>query len=319
MQQVGAEAFATATPVDARQLPGLVRERPARQAVINASHIWVLHRRRVLQGVAALLVCAGIAGLYEARAHLEAGAASGYQIAEDGLAKSGFAISRIEITGQILTSARAVLDALAIKPDISTLNFNVDAARAAIEKLPAVQAVTVRKIFPGRLVVKITEKVPVARWRIDGRTYLIDRAGTKIADADGGYDNLPLMVGVGAGDNAAVMIRAINLYPALKEGLVALSRIADRRWDMIYRTGLRVELPELGVAKALSELAGYQTNYQLLDRDVTLIDLRVPGLVSVLPTEEAQKQLKEIAKQAAARNSVHYKGDADYAAPPGSH
>ncbi len=44
-----------------------------------------------------------------------------------------------------------------------------------------------------------------------------------------------------------------------------------------------MQLPELGVAQALRNLDLYQERYQLLDRDVALIDLRVPGIVSYKP------------------------------------
>ena len=44
-----------------------------------------------------------------------------------------------------------------------------------------------------------------------------------------------------------------------------------------------MQLPEQGVAQALSRLEMYQRDHALLDRDVTLIDLRVPGVVSVKP------------------------------------
>jgi cell division protein FtsQ len=74
---------------------------------------------------------------------------------------------------------------------------------------------------------------------------------------------------------------------------VALSRIADRRWDMIYETGLRVQLPELGVARALRNLVMYQDDYQLLDRDITVIDLRVDNLVALRPTTPAVEETKK--------------------------
>ena len=73
---------------------------------------------------------------------------------------------------------------------------------------------------------------------------------------------------------------------------MALSRIADRRWDLIYDTGLRVQLPEQGVAQALAHLVSYQDDYQLLDRDVSVIDLRIESVVAVRPNptdEDADK------------------------------
>lgn len=314
MQQVGAQAFSTATPVDPRYLPALVNA-PGRQVLIKSGHLWVLHKRALLRGLAALVCLVALGGLYAARSHIQTGTASLGQLTQTELAKSPFAIKDIVISGQVLTNERTVLDALALTPSTSTVNFDVDAARAAIERLPSVAEASVRKVFPGRLVIKITEKTPVARWRVDGKTYLVDRTGFKIAEADARYAGLPLVVGDAAGNNADAMIRAVNRFPALKKGLVALSRIADRRWDMIYGTGLRVQLPELGVALALSELNQYQRDYQLLDRDVTKIDLRVPGLVALAPTEEAAKQLKAIAEAAKKRNSTHFKGDAEYQTP----
>jgi cell division protein FtsQ len=57
-----------------------------------------------------------------------------------------------------------------------------------------------------------------------------------------------------------------------------------------------VQLPEQGVAQAMTRLVTYQNDYQLLDRDVTIIDLRIDSVVAVRPnkpddsedTEDAQ-------------------------------
>jgi cell division protein FtsQ len=80
------------------------------------------------------------------------------------------------------------------------------------------------------------------------------------------------------------MVNSLNRYQLLKKDLAALSRIGDRRWDLIYYSGLRVQLPELGVAQALERLESYQRDYALLDRDVTLIDMRVEGVLALKPT-----------------------------------
>jgi len=124
-------------------------------------------------------------------------------------------------------------------------------------------------------------------------------------------------VGDEANDDAMAMVKAMDQYPLLKQGLAALSRIADRRWDMIYQTGLRVQLPEQGVAQALSQLTTLETQFKVLERDVTVIDLRVPNVVAVKPSDEAAKQLDAIAKANIAKNKGNFKGDADYAAPAG--
>jgi cell division protein FtsQ len=300
LQQVKSEAFlAGARIVDPRALPVPVRSRQ-RKLANNFGRAWVLHRRPILRGVAiaALLAAAGL--VYQLREPLAVGAGLLGEVAQGRFADAGFAIGEISISGQTLTSEQAIFDALGVEPHTSTVSFNVEEARQRIAELPAVQSVTVRKTYPGDVIVSITEKVPVARWRVDGITFVVDGTGEQIGEDRGAYADLPLVVGDGANDDAMVMIRALDQYPALKSGLIALSRIADRRWDMIFETGLRVQLPELGVARALRHLDSYQADYQLLDRDVTVIDMRVANLVAVRPTKtEAELEAEEKERRAA--------------------
>lgn len=289
MQQVKSEAFlAGARVVDPRALPVPVRSQ-RRKLANNIGRVWVLHRKAIMRGAAIAALLAGATAVYQFRDSIGFGAVALGEVAQGRFAAAGFAIGEISITGQTLASEQAIFDALGIEPHTSTVSFDVEAARQRVADLPAVESVTVRKTYPGDVIVTITEKLPVARWRVDGITFVVDSAGEQIGEDRGAYGDLPLVVGDGANDDAMVMIRVLDQHPALKEGLLALSRIADRRWDLIYDTGLRVQLPELGVARALRNLESYQVEYQLLDRDVTVIDLRVDTLVAVRPTKTEEE------------------------------
>lgn len=314
MQQVSVKAFASAVAIDPAELPALLAA-PRRRARLRAGRVWVLHRRLVLQTVAALAVLAGLAAIYQLRPQFALLGSELYTIGERQLAHSQLGIAKISMSGQGMTSEKEILAALNLTPTTSMINFDADAARAAIEKLPAVLSATVRKDYPDHLYVAVTERVPVARWRVDGVTYLIDQTGARIGDDGDAYPALPLVVGDEAGDDAMAMIRAMDMFPSLQQGLEAMSRIADRRWDIIYKSGLRVQLPELGVAQALRQLATLEKEFKLLERDVTVIDLRVPGVLAVKPSEDAAKQLATIAKANIARNKGKFKEDADYSAP----
>ena len=311
MQQVRSEAFlAGARMVDPRALPVPVRS-PRRRIVNNLGRAWVLHRTAIMRGAALLALLAGAGALYQLREPIGMGVGTLGELAQGRFAASGLAIGEISISGQTLTSEQAIFDALGIEPHTSTVSFDVEAARQRIAELPAIESVTVRKTYPGDVIVNLVEKTPVARWRVDGITFVIDATGEQIGEDWGAYTDLPLVVGDGANDDAMVMIRVLDQHPLLKENLVALSRIADRRWDLIYDTGLRVQLPELGVARALRNLEAYQANYQLLDRDVTVIDMRVDSLVAVRPTKtDAELEAEEKARKAAiaerARSSQPY-------------
>ncbi|WP_297112021.1 FtsQ-type POTRA domain-containing protein [uncultured Devosia sp.] len=293
MQQVKSETFlAGARLVDPRALPVPIRK-PRRKLANHINRAWVLHGGLIRRGAMVALVLAAGLAVYQVREPIGQLANTLGGIAQGNFAQAGLAIGEISITGQALTSEQAVFDALGIQPHTSTLGFDVEAARQRIAELPAVETVTVRKTYPGDVEVVISEKVPVARWAVDGVTFLIDGKGDQIGEAAGGYGALPLVIGDGAADDALVMIRALDGFPSLQDGLVALSRIADRRWDLIFDTGLRVQLPEQGVAQALAHLVSYQNDYQLLDRDVSIIDLRIDSVVAVRPnkpedTEDSQ-------------------------------
>ena len=316
MQQVKPSVMtANAVVVDPRRLPVPIR-RPRGRLAVRFSHAWVLHRRRVLQAIA-LLSVAGIGiALYEARGPIGASIETLSGFVQDEVAEQGFGVAAIEITGQALTQETDIVKALQLEPKATTFAFDAEAARARIEKLPSIEHATVRKVYPGRVVVSVVERVPVARWRVDGITYVVDGSGRQIGEDKGAYSDLPLVIGDGAANDALVMIRAMDRYGELKSHLVALSRIGDRRWDLIYDTGLRVQLPEQGVAQALDRLSSYQRNYALLDRDVTLIDLRVPNMVAVTPSDDAQKQIADARKAAAkAKPKTKLNLDASYETP----
>jgi len=285
LQQVKSETFlAGARLVDPRALPVPIRT-PRRKLANHINRALVLHGGLIRRGaMVALLLAAGFA-LYQVREPIGQLANTLGGVAQGNFAQAGLAIGEISISGQSLTREQDIFDALGIQPHTSTLGFDVEAARQRVAELPAVETVIVRKTYPGDVDVLITEKTPVARWAVDGITFLIDGRGEQIAETSPAYSGLPLVIGDGAADDALVMIRAMDNYPMLQDGLVALSRIADRRWDLIFDTGLRVQLPEQGVAQAMARLVSYQNDYQLLDRDVSVIDLRVDSVVAVRPNK----------------------------------
>ena len=292
MQQVGTKAFyASARPVDPRSLPVPLPPRKASERLlIRVTRAWVLHRLLITRIAAVVIACALAIAAYQFREPIAQGATTLGGVLQGEFADAGFAVGEIRISGQSLTQEAAILVALGIEPRTSTLSFDAAAARERIAALPAVENVTIRKVYPDDLVVTVTEKTPVARWRVDGVTFLVDEAGTQIGQDRGAYSELPLVIGDGAADDALVMIRALRQHEEISEGIAALSRIADRRWDLLYETGLRVQLPEMGVAQALRNLSMYQRDYALLDRDLTIIDLRVPHLVALRPAKHEDQE-----------------------------
>jgi cell division protein FtsQ len=252
--------------------------------LVTLGNWWVLHKRLAVRVIALLVAVTLAIGGYLMREDLGEGLGFAAALMNGQMADVGFSIASIEINGLSLTREADVAHALGIEEGSTSLGFDIAAARLRVEEIPSIAEATIRKVYPDSLVVSITEKEPVARWRIDGATMLVDASGSPIAPAGIENGELPLVIGEGAGDDALAMINLVNRYPDLTFDLAALNRVADRRWDLIFYSGLRVQLPETGVVDALSRLNDYQLEHQLLQRDLDLIDMRVAQYVAVRPT-----------------------------------
>jgi len=277
-----AHAIATAHVMAAPRSATLVHHHKRLPVLVAAERAWVLHKDLVLRIATIALAALLVASLVQARNHIFTAGVAVVEAASTGLASAGFGISAIDITGQALTREATILSALAIAPQTSLLAFDAEAARQRLLELPAVTDAEIRKVYPDRLMISVSEKAPVARWSVDGQTFLVDEAGTRLVDVPIDADaDLPLVIGQGAGDDAAALIHALDRFPALNRDILALSRIGDRRWDVLYDTGLRLQLPETGVTQALRQLDRLESDHAILERDLALIDLRVPGNVIV--------------------------------------
>jgi len=253
------------------------------------NQFWVLHRKLLTRSLLVLLVILLAVFIFQSRNFLNKGVENIGFALNKTFADVGFSIDEISITGQSLTNETDIVKSLGINENTSTLLFNVKNARSSILELASVLSVSVRKTYPNKIIINIVEKTPVARWRIAGKTYVIDSTGKKLASSiDGADEDLLLVVGEGASDDANAIVLALKNYPSLNEGLLAISRIADRRWDLIYKSGLRVQLPEVGFVEALAKLTSYQDEYSLLNRDLSLIDLRINDELVVRLIEHEQ-------------------------------
>src|SRR5687767_5685614 len=82
------------------------------------------------------------------------------------LAPERFPVSRVEIRGELMHTTRAGIEGAL--PRVGSNFFAADLAevRVAVERLPWVRRVAVRRVWPDRLELSIEEHVALARWGI---------------------------------------------------------------------------------------------------------------------------------------------------------
>jgi len=262
------------------RLPEIAKPRTFK-VLVGLNHLWILHKTLIVRVGAALFMALILAVGFQARGGISQAAINTGDLLASRIALIGFGIGEISISGQSMAEETDIAAAIAIDSTSNIFNFDVEAARLRILEIPSISDVSVRKFYPSNLIVEVSEVTPIARWRVDGVTFVIDGKGVQIASATAADENLPLVIGDGAADDAFNMIIALENYPVLNKGLLALSRIADRRWDMIYSSGLRIQLPETEVGRALFQLQEAQDKSQLLERDLSIIDMRVATIAAL--------------------------------------
>lgn len=195
---------------------------------------------------------------------------------EEFEARPEFRVSLARVEGASDDLAEAVRAKLALPLPMSSFDIDLDAARARIEALDAVQKADLRVRSGGILQVVITERVPVAVWRTEDGLTLVDENGHRVAGLLSRADraDLPLIAGEGADVATPEALQLIAAAGPLTPRLRGLVRVGDRRWDLVLDRDQRVLLPETNPVQALERLLALDQAQDLMNRDILTVDLR---------------------------------------------
>jgi cell division protein FtsQ len=222
--------------------------------------------------------------------------------AGDAIARGfGLGIVQSEISGNRYLSREEILERAGITAQTSLLLLDAEAVRATLKEDARVAQASVRKFYPDRLEIVIEEREAFARWQRGGKLHLIARDGTVLESDIGGKSvDLPLVIGLGAEKRAAALLDLVERFPSVREVTRAGILVAERRWNLRLKNGIDIRLPEEDPALALERLVSLDKSQQIMTRDVTVIDLRVPDRVAVGLSDEAAASLKKTPKRAGA-------------------
>ncbi|NTU76299.1 MAG: FtsQ-type POTRA domain-containing protein [Alphaproteobacteria bacterium] len=121
------------------------------------------------------------------------------RLAESALAttqKARFAVRDVIVEGRLHTEKDELFAALGTEANAPILAFDPDEAREKISQLPWVAAVTIERRLPDTILVRLTERQPLARWQHNNKTVVIDATGAVLATAKPElFATLPLVVG----------------------------------------------------------------------------------------------------------------------------
>lgn len=195
---------------------------------------------------------------------------------------AGMTVQDITVEGRRLVSKEAVMAALDVHAGQSMLTFDPRLARQRLESIEWVESAIVERRLPSMIYVKLKERAAVALWQRDGDFVLIDRQGRVVRTVDPNYYGyLPLIAGAGAPEQITALSLLLQEVPEIGRRVRAAVWVGERRWNITLDNMVQVMLPEEDAAAALKTLAELDRAQQLLSRDVSVIDLRLPDRMVV--------------------------------------
>lgn len=259
--------------------------------------------RRAFVGSALALALAGGVGLFGG-AIGEAVSAQVSGAAGWAARTAGLTVQDVTVSGRKYTSAHEILNALGVSRGQAITSVDLGLAHERVAALDWVRTASVERLYPDTIHVTIDEHAPLAVWRTEDGSELVDDRGVVVSGLEvRSFPHLPLVVGPGAASAAPGIVAILARRPAIAERVVAAIRVGERRWTLRLDNGVNVHLPEEGVEVALDQLIGIDQKTGLLGRDITMVDMRLPDRVTVLPAEAGEDAASALAGQGADHNT----------------
>jgi cell division protein FtsQ len=218
---------------------------------------------------------------------------------------AGFRITSVTINGRKQLTQDEVLAIGGVNGRSSLLFLDAASVRDSLKANPWIADATVLKLYPGALQINITERQPFALWQENGKLSVIADDGAVLEPyVTRRFASLPLVVGKGAETRARDFLALVAKYPAVNSQLKAAIFVGERRWNLRFKDGLDIRLPETDVGNALAALGKYDREDKLFSRDITAIDMRLPDRLTVRLSDEAAKAREELFKKSSKKAGI---------------
>ncbi|MGX4802848.1 cell division protein FtsQ/DivIB [Bradyrhizobium guangdongense] len=218
--------------------------------------------------------------------------------ARNAMANSaGFRITSVVINGRKQLSQDEILAIGGVSGRSSLLFLDADDVRDKLKANPWIADATVLKLYPGQLMIEITERKAFALWQEAGRLSVIADDGAVLEPyVSRRFLTLPLVVGKGADTQARDFLALLARYPQVNSVTKAAIYVGERRWNLRLKDGLDVRLPEQDVGNALAALSKLDKDERLFSKDIVAVDMRLPDRLVVQLSDDAAKARDDLFK-----------------------
>jgi len=192
-----------------------------------------------------------------------------------------FVVNTIQTVGRERASKNDLSKILKKYQKTSLLSLDLNYIQSEVEKVAWIKKVIIRRVLPNTLSLTIEEFSPRAVW-IRGRDrYVLDKNGYTIEKvSDDQFQNYFTIKGAEAELNLMNLIESLENFDEIYNQIDYANYVGRRRWDLHYKSGVRIMLPEDNIIDSLSLLETYIKENKLIEKGHKKIDLRVDGKIT---------------------------------------
>lgn len=166
----------------------------------------------------------------------------------------------------------------------TSTDYTIKDLKNDILKDPWVKGINIYKKYPNKLEIKLIEYNPFAIWVSNNGEYrLIDEYGDIINISSKevkGFENLFIVVGDNVKAEVYNIFNLLSIYNNISSNIVKIVRIGNRRWNLVFKNGTIVKLPEedKNFFRIWKELDNIMTTCNN-DNNLSVIDLRIKNKI----------------------------------------
>ena len=206
--------------------------------------------------------------------------------------KAHWNLAQVIVEGHKRTDKQTIIKTLGVKPRQDMNLISLPNIRQNLLQLPWVKEVVVERHLPDTLIVRITEKTPIALWQNKQNYLPLDEEGHPILDDKLLPADLILVVGTDAPENTLELLTVLEQVPDINKLVRSAVRIENRHWNLHLldaEEGIEIILPEKEFDKALKRLALQNEKENLLKKNIEAIDLRLSDRIILHPQKKRSK------------------------------